>query len=573
MKRTAEETRRHIVKLITDRRIAEGRTTPSTAMMTTEPTIAAAAATSQTVATVSEKATLLQKFIHANQNPNTRRTYDTAVKGFHNYLNRESVSLDNVQPVDVADYLRTRITEQRVSASTLAGDRAAIADNLKYTSNAGVHLHPLVKDTLKVCTSMAVQGVPKRHMTTELLETIIRKHDSFVPKSWVGERNMAMMLVMMAGMLRESEATALRMEDVEMPESNGGETPTHMIVRVRRSKTDQNGKGASVIVTASANTRMCPIRRLRQYLTMRQAERVKSDFLFCTVSGDEMSRNTPCAIVKKQVETVNDAHEKMTGVSEVWGPSKEYGSHSLRRGGVTEARMSGVDMLEIQRHGRWKSAVVWNYVGPTVQQQMSVTRSLFDKTVSTPVIPPLTPKKPKFNIVDPMVPRCEPWRTPRKNLKVENVETQETSRDRALTQHPSTLGSQSLISSTPPVIIAAAASSISSTSLPPEVTATSITPPPTPRRLRTSPAKCAPTKKKLLSDSSSSEDESEMNEEEKIELDQEMESWQEGYGEEETEEDRKRVCTRMTRGSTKRMMEKIEHNTNEKCNKKQKVKK
>jgi hypothetical protein len=47
----------------------------------------------------------------------------------------------------------------------------------------------------------------------------------------------------------------------------------------------------------------------------------------------------------------------------------------MRRGGVTAARNSGVSMLDIQKHGRWKSLVVFSYVGSSKANQVRVTEA------------------------------------------------------------------------------------------------------------------------------------------------------------------------------------------------------
>ena len=363
------------------------------------------------------KASLVQEWLRLNSNQNTRRTYDSSVGSFQKHLAKADIKMTEVKACDVAEYLIHRTVVDGVAASTVAGDKAAIADALKYTPLREVHLDPLVKDTLKVCTNKAAQSQPKQHMSADLLAELVAIHDRQKP-DWLAARNIAMLLVMMAGMLRESEATMLRMDDVEFQLSevvpaaattsaSSAQQNEAMTIWIGRSKTDQAGKGAAVMIAANNDSpSMCPVRRLRQFVQMRSAAGIRSEFVFCTKDGKAMAKSTPCGIVQRQVENANQIAEKEIGTSERWGPSKSYGSHSLRRGGVTEARRNGAEMLEIQRHGRWKSAVVWDYVGPTVEQRLNVTRQLFSPVAHSA---PITPKKVKFKARDPMTPKCEPW--------------------------------------------------------------------------------------------------------------------------------------------------------------------
>jgi hypothetical protein len=55
---------------------------------------------------------------------------------------------------------------------------------------------------------------------------------------------------------------------------------------------------------------------------------------------------------------------------------RPYGSHSLRRGGVTTAVAAGVAMHVTVRHDNWKSNAVFAYVTDTVQQRLLVSRAI-----------------------------------------------------------------------------------------------------------------------------------------------------------------------------------------------------
>jgi hypothetical protein len=71
-----------------------------------------------------------------------------------------------------------------------------------------------------------------------------------------------------------------------------------------------------------------------------------------------------------------------TGEELRWGEPSTYGSHSLRRAGVTAARQNGVSMLDIQRHGRWKSLVVFAYVRQSAEERLVVTQHFLATNVS-----------------------------------------------------------------------------------------------------------------------------------------------------------------------------------------------
>jgi integrase len=77
-----------------------------------------------------------------------------------------------------------------------------------------------------------------------------------------GCRDRALLLMGFAGALRRSELVGLDVEDVV--ETNGGLT-----VRIRRSKTDQEGGGRSVGVPYGSNPATCPVRSWKRCLVGR----------------------------------------------------------------------------------------------------------------------------------------------------------------------------------------------------------------------------------------------------------------------------------------------------------------
>jgi hypothetical protein len=121
---------------------------------------------------------------------------------------------------------------------------------------------------------------------------------------------------------------------------------------------------------------------MKRYLVVRQTRVDTGEleggplaWLFPQRNGEQLSSSTPTGIVQRTIASVNDAAFEATGVMNKWGEEGEYGSHSLRRGGVTVARSNGVSMLDIQRHGRWKSLVVFSYVGSSEAEKLAVTQA------------------------------------------------------------------------------------------------------------------------------------------------------------------------------------------------------
>ena len=86
-------------------------------------------------------------------------------------------------------------------------------------------------------------------------------------------RDRALLLLGLAGGLRRSELSALSVEDLSFVEEG-------VVVLIRRSKTDQEGKGIRVGVPYGSHPETCPVRNLKAWLSVLGREEGP---LFCRI--------------------------------------------------------------------------------------------------------------------------------------------------------------------------------------------------------------------------------------------------------------------------------------------------
>ena len=139
-----------------------------------------------------------------------------------------------------------------------------------------------------------------------------------------GARNAALFAVMYAAALRANEAVALNVDDVDPWADTRG-----MVVRIRRSKTDQVGVGQLVPVYYAHNVHVCPVR-----LIVELKKRLPSGGpLF-----RRMSKHGGWTARRLQVESVNYLLRDALKAAHL----DDTTSHGLRRGAATQlARASG----------------------------------------------------------------------------------------------------------------------------------------------------------------------------------------------------------------------------------------
>lgn len=122
--------------------------------------------------------------------------------------------------------------------------------------------------------------------------------------------------------------------------------PDFLRIRVRRSKTDQLGKGSWVHLRAVQGG-LCPVRLVADFISSRSSG---SQFLVHQDSSP-LTRFQFTSIFKKCLLEAGE------------NPA-DYGTHSFRIGAATEAVRAGLAEGEVMRLGRWQSRCYVGYVRP-----------------------------------------------------------------------------------------------------------------------------------------------------------------------------------------------------------------
>ena len=164
-------------------------------------------------------------------------------------------------------------------------------------------------------------------LTADLLQVL-----AHLPPDLAGTRDRALLLVGYAGALRRSELAGLDLEDVAWVDEGA-------VLRLRRSKTDQEGQGRQVAIPRGAHAQTCPVRALRGWI---EAAGLLEGALFRPVGrhgklrGGKLHSDAVGAIVKR-------------ALSRARFNASQYGGHSLRAGFATQAAKNGATAFDIMR--------------------------------------------------------------------------------------------------------------------------------------------------------------------------------------------------------------------------------
>ena len=284
----------------------------------------------------------------AARSQNTRIAYEKAWHRFTEFCDARGVRQYDARPDDVADFFIALGADPQGAA----GQTLSMGTLRLYRSALNRHYADVEKPSPAATkrVSDVFAGLSRVHDTSPRRVKALREYDitamlTICPHSRYGRRDAAMLALGFAAALRRSELCALLVKDIDIFRTD------KMVVQIRRSKTDQAGKGQRVAVPDGTVIR--PVSRVRAWLTMAG---IRDGHLFQTFrkggqpSGRPLNHSEVPRLVKKYAERI--------GLD-----PKEYSGHSLRAGFVTSAAAHGARMdkiMEVTRHRN--PATVMQYI-------------------------------------------------------------------------------------------------------------------------------------------------------------------------------------------------------------------
>ena len=171
-------------------------------------------------------------FAAASKSEATRRAYRANLRQFGRWCRAEDVPSLPATSRTVARYL-TAMAGLGRSVSTIDRHAAAIGYGHRLAGcNAPTTTEEVRAVLIGIRNSLGRPPVQKKALTDDLVAKVVRK----IPRDLTGLRDRALILLCFAAALRRSELVGLEVSDIE-------EHRRGLTVTLRRSKTDQAGKG------------------------------------------------------------------------------------------------------------------------------------------------------------------------------------------------------------------------------------------------------------------------------------------------------------------------------------------
>jgi len=258
-------------------------------------------------------------YIRRSKAASTLLIYRSDWNDFENWCQSYGKTPLPASPETVGLYLSDLST--RLKPSTLARHSAAIC----YTHRSA-GMEPPTRD---VTVRMLMSGIRRQHGTAPvskkaLLVPDLKRVVSGLPDKLIGTRDRALILVGFCGGFRRSEIVALDFSDFEF-------SPQGVAITVRRSKTDQFGRGRRIGIPYTSAPETCPVKALERWL---ETSGIKEGPAFRPVTRHGKVR--PTRLSAHAVARIVKRRAKDAGLD-----PRQISGHSLRSGLATSAAMNG----------------------------------------------------------------------------------------------------------------------------------------------------------------------------------------------------------------------------------------
>ena len=283
----------------------------------------------------------IEEFIRAARAPATVRAYQSDWKDFVvSFCKPYGLTPLPATSGTVAGYITFLAKYTPAHAGTITRRLTAISQIHQFAGQKSPVSEFLVTETLKgIRRVKGTAQIGKEPMLTETIREVI----AGVPDGQLGLRDTALLLIGFAGAFRRSEIAALMRKDASF-------TPDGLVITLRRSKTDQEGRGREVGIPWGTNPETCPVRALQQWLdTVKIADGplFRSVDRHGNVSQQGLSPDSIGDIIKRAMLRAGFDKEVV----------KNFSGHSLRAGHATQAARNGVPEATIMKQTGHKSVV------------------------------------------------------------------------------------------------------------------------------------------------------------------------------------------------------------------------
>lgn len=275
---------------------------------------------------------------------NTQNGYRYDFQGFIAWCEKVKASAVPASTETISLY----VTDQLLRGSKIATVRRRLAA-LTHVHRCLNHPPPVTSEILNLLKGARRLSMEQPRQVAPLTLDNVRTISLLLTAEDTGLafRNRALLVAGFGSALRSSNLASLKLADLEFTEKG-------LLLRIRRSKTDQEGKGALVGLPHGKHPETCPVRCLLSWIERRGS-----------FPGPVFTRfdGHPPRDRALQPERISQVVQEL--VARIGLDPTKYGGHSLRAGLITALAEAGASDLTISRQSLHRDmATLRRYVRP-----------------------------------------------------------------------------------------------------------------------------------------------------------------------------------------------------------------
>lgn len=289
-------------------------------------------------------------------------TWETYEKAWKRFETRVGTAALPAAPETVADYA-IEMADAGLSPAYIAVALAAIGNRHRLANLPAPTEHPQLREILKGIARAAEVAKEAEPLMPEQLRKLV----TLLRPGVIGARDLALLTIGLAGGFRRSELSAMQVDWVRYD----GEG---YLIRLPRSKSDQEGEGHERRICPGDHFETCPVAALRAWLA---AVGSKSGPVFRPFSP----RHTAIArrLSERRIDEIVRGYVRLgrEKFGDALFPGTRYSAHSLRAGCVTACAVHGKPEWQIREHVGHKSArTTARYIRAAKTRVSTVTKGI-----------------------------------------------------------------------------------------------------------------------------------------------------------------------------------------------------
>jgi site-specific recombinase XerD len=280
---------------------------------------------------------LIRDYMKKALSPSTVKFYGIDLRIFSQWCESMELQTLPATPDTVARFLAQQ-TSSGIKPATLTRRLAAIRMAHEANGFANPTQHKGVKAVFKgIKREKGTAQDKKAPLTAERMTAMI----THCPNTLTGLRDKALLLLGFAGAFRRSELVALMVNDIER-------TPEGIKIKIRKSKTDQEGQGQVIAIPNGTNFRVVDV-----LTTWLNTANITEGALFRSIKKGGALQ--PTALTSRSVANIVKQYAGLAGLT-----VDDFSGHSLRAGFITSGAEAGADLfklMEVSRHTHPKTVM------------------------------------------------------------------------------------------------------------------------------------------------------------------------------------------------------------------------